>query len=81
MRQRDLRPAQSGLTRARAPVTSVSYVVTIYNKTAALPFLVAGLAAQEGDFEREFIFVDDGSTDGSVPLLRPTDRARGLAER
>jgi glycosyltransferase involved in cell wall biosynthesis len=49
---------------------SVSYVVTIYNKAPALPFLVAGLGAQEGDFEREFIFVDDGSTDSSVAALR-----------
>ena len=48
----------------------VSYVVTVYNKAAALPFLVAGLAAQEGDFEREFIFVDDGSTDDSAAQLR-----------
>jgi glycosyltransferase involved in cell wall biosynthesis len=49
---------------------SVSYVVTIYNKAPALPFLTAGLGAQEGDFEREFIFIDDGSTDGSVETLR-----------
>jgi glycosyltransferase involved in cell wall biosynthesis len=48
----------------------VSYVVTIYNKAPVLPFLVAGLAAQEGDFAREFIFVDDGSTDDSVARLR-----------
>lgn len=49
---------------------SVSYVVTIYNKAPALPFLVAGLGAQEGDFDREFIFIDDGSTDNSVETLR-----------
>jgi glycosyltransferase involved in cell wall biosynthesis len=49
---------------------SVSYVVTIYNKAPALPFLIAGLGAQEGDFDREFIFIDDGSTDGSVETLR-----------
>ena len=49
---------------------SVSYVVTVYNKVPVLPFLVAGLAAQQGDFAREFIFVDDGSTDGSAELLR-----------
>jgi glycosyltransferase involved in cell wall biosynthesis len=35
-----------------------------------LPFLLAGLGAQEGDFAREFIFVDDGSTDGSADRLR-----------
>jgi glycosyltransferase involved in cell wall biosynthesis len=53
-----------------AAMPSVSYVVTIYNKVPVLPFLVAGLAAQEGDFAREFIFVDDGSTDGSTARLR-----------
>jgi glycosyltransferase involved in cell wall biosynthesis len=47
----------------------VSYVVTVYNKAAYLPFLVGSLASQTGDFEREFIFVDDGSTDDSVALL------------
>jgi len=51
-------------------VTSVSYVVTVYNKVPVLPFLVAGLGAQEGDFDREFIFVDDGSTDDSRAVLR-----------
>ena len=52
----------------------VSFVTTVHNKAAALPFLVAGLAAQEGDFEREFIFIDDGSTDGSADLLRGLTR-------
>jgi glycosyltransferase involved in cell wall biosynthesis len=49
---------------------SVSYVVTIYNKVPVLPFLLAGLGAQEGAFEREFIFIDDGSIDGSAERLR-----------
>jgi len=48
----------------------VSYVVTVYNKAMVLPFVTAGLGAQEDDFEREFIFVDDGSTDGSADRLR-----------
>ncbi|MCB5943965.1 glycosyltransferase [Acidocella sp. KAb 2-4] len=48
----------------------VSYVVTLYNKRNFLPYLLAGLARQEGDFRREMIFVDDGSTDDTVPLLR-----------
>jgi glycosyltransferase involved in cell wall biosynthesis len=51
-------------------MASVSFVVTVYNKVPVLPFLIAGLGAQEGGFEREFIFVDDGSTDDSVGLLR-----------
>ncbi|HML09613.1 MAG TPA: glycosyltransferase [Stellaceae bacterium] len=53
---------------------TVSYVATIYNKAQALPFLVAGLAAQEGDFAREFIFVDDGSNDDSGTVLRTLTR-------
>jgi hypothetical protein len=48
----------------------VSYVATIYNKVRVLPFLIAGLGAQEGEFDREFIFVDDGSIDGSAARLR-----------
>ncbi|HEX6442662.1 MAG TPA: glycosyltransferase [Stellaceae bacterium] len=43
----------------------VSFVVTVYDKRSYLPGVVAGLAAQRGVFAREFIFVDDGSTDGS----------------
>jgi len=49
---------------------SISYVVTVYNKAPVLPFLIAGLSAQEGNFEREFIFIDDGSTDDTASLLR-----------
>ena len=52
----------------------VSYVVTVYNKETALPFVIAGLYAQEGDFEREFIFVDDESSDGSVDVVRALTR-------
>jgi cellulose synthase/poly-beta-1,6-N-acetylglucosamine synthase-like glycosyltransferase len=45
---------------------SVSYVITVYNKRPFLPQVIAGLAAQQGDFVREYVFVDDGSTDGSA---------------
>jgi glycosyltransferase involved in cell wall biosynthesis len=52
----------------------VSFVVTVYNKRRYLPAVIAGLAAQRGDFPREFIFVDDGSTDGSLEVVeRLTD--------
>ncbi len=47
----------------------VSYIVTIYNKALYLPFVVHGIVNQEGTFEREFVFVDDGSTDGSMEVL------------
>jgi hypothetical protein len=47
----------------------VSYVVTVYNKAPYLPCVVDGLAAQQGDFAREFVFVDDGSSDDSRAVL------------
>jgi glycosyltransferase involved in cell wall biosynthesis len=51
------------------PQTAVSFVLTVYNKRRYLPDVLASVAAQEGDFEREVIAVDDGSTDGSRELL------------
>lgn len=46
----------------------ISYVVTIYNKAPYLEGVVRALARQEGEFERHYILVDDGSTDGSGEL-------------
>ncbi len=43
----------------------VSFVIPVFNKRPFLPQVIAGLKAQRGDFAREFIFIDDGSTDGS----------------
>lgn len=48
----------------------ISYLVTIFNKAPYLPFMLAGLETQTGEFEREFIFVDDGSTDDSLTVLK-----------
>ena len=53
-----------------AAAGGVSYVVTVYNKAPYLPYVVAGLAAQSGDFQRQYIFVNDGSTDDSGAVLR-----------
>ncbi len=47
----------------------VSFVVTLYNKKPYLEAVCGSLQRQEGDFEREFIFVDDGSDDGTVDEL------------
>jgi glycosyltransferase involved in cell wall biosynthesis len=49
----------------RMPRAAVSFVVTVYNKRRYLAEVLAGIAAQEGAFEREVIVVDDGSSDGS----------------
>jgi len=48
----------------------VSFIVTVYNKRHFLPRVIEALAAQTGDFRREYVFVDDGSTDGSLAYLR-----------
>jgi len=49
---------------------SVSFVIPVFNKAAYLPDVLAAVAAQRGDFAREFIFVDDGSTDNSLEVVR-----------
>lgn len=48
----------------------VSFVCTVYNKEAHLPGVIAALARQVPDRPRQFIFVDDGSQDGSVAVVR-----------
>ena len=47
----------------------VSFIVTVFDKRLYLPCVVAALHGQEGPFRREFVFVDDGSSDGSAELL------------
>ena len=56
------------------PRTAVSFVLTVYNKRRYLADVLASVAAQEGDFDREVIIVDDGSTDGSRELLESLGR-------
>ena len=46
-------------------MNGVSFIVTIYNKARYLPGVLAALRAQSGTFERQYVLVDDGSTDGS----------------
>ncbi|MBE0530657.1 MAG: glycosyltransferase family 2 protein [Rhodospirillales bacterium] len=50
--------------------TGVSFVITVYNKSDRLPEVIEGLRQQEGGFDREFIFIDDGSTDDSVGVIK-----------
>ena len=62
----------------------LSIVIPVYNEVDALPSLMSSLASalSESDLRYEVVFVDDGSTDGSVDLLRQAteddDRLRAL---
>ena len=51
-------------------MSSVSFVIPVYNKSSFLKYVIESLKHQLGSFEREFIFIDDGSTDDSYKLLR-----------
>lgn len=50
-------------------MTGVSFITTVYDKRAYLPRVIDALAHQGGAFEREFVFVDDGSGDGSAEVI------------
>ncbi len=50
-------------------MTGVSFVVTVYNKARFLPSVLSAIFAQEGDFAREYILIDDGSRDDSPAVM------------
>lgn len=50
-------------------MTGISFVVTVYNKALFLPRVLDALARQVGPFGRQFVFVDDGSTDASAEII------------
>ena len=47
----------------------VSFIVPVYNKAKYLPQVLDAIRDQQGDFAREYVFVNDGSTDDSLQLL------------
>lgn len=57
----------------------VSFIVTIFNKRPYLPSLLQGLAEQDGLDTAEFLFIDDGSTDGSREALEAALATPALA--
>lgn len=55
---------------------SVSFVATVYNKSEFIRPVVEAMFAQNGDFEKEYIFIDDGSTDSSLDILQQMTAGR-----
>ena len=51
-------------------MTSVSFVIPVFNKARYLKTVIKSLRKQSGDFDKEYIFVNDGSTDKSLEILK-----------
>jgi len=50
-------------------MTGVTFLVPVYNKASYLPAVLRQIASQTGVFRRQYVFVDDGSTDGSADIV------------
>ena len=59
-------------------MSSVSFIIPVYNKSSFLKYVIKCLKNQSGDFEREFIFVDDGSTDNSYEIISSLTKDLGI---
>ena len=57
--------------------TRLSVVVPVYNEERTLPTIIERLAKSCGDIA-EFIFVNDGSNDGSLAILRSLARPQDI---
>lgn len=55
----------------------VSYLVPVFNKVHLIGPVLDGILSQAGDFERELIVVDDGSSDGSGAVI--AERLAGIS--
>ena len=51
-------------------MSSVTFVIPVFNKSSYLKTVIKSLKKQNGDFDREFIFIDDGSTDNSLKIIK-----------
>ena len=50
-------------------MSSVSFVVPVFNKSSYLKYVVKSISSQKGDFDKEYIFINDGSTDDTIRIL------------
>ena len=51
-------------------MTKISFICPIFNKEKYLPKVLESIKNQVGDFKKEYIFINDGSTDNSLKLLK-----------
>ncbi len=55
---------------------AVSVIVPVFNEEENIPALQSELSAALSGLDYEIIFVDDGSTDGTVERIATNDRVR-----
>ncbi len=51
-------------------MSSVSFIIPVFNKAKYIKTVIKSLKNQDGDYKKEFIFVDDGSTDNSLEIIK-----------
>ena len=51
-------------------MTKISFICPVFNKEKYLPKVLESIKNQVGDFKKEYIFINDGSTDNSLKLLK-----------
>lgn len=61
-----------------ASTMKVSIVLLVKNGAKFLPKLIPALNGQRGDFEKELVVVDSGSTDGSLEYIKGIKEVRNL---
>jgi hypothetical protein len=57
-----------------AAMASISFLCPLYNKSRYLPGVLAALQKQAPAHDRQFIFVDDGSSDDSLEMAKSLTR-------
>ena len=51
-------------------MTKISFVCPIYNKKKYLNNVLNSIKSQSGSFDKEYIFINDGSNDGSLEFIK-----------
>ncbi len=62
----------------RCPMAKISFVCPLFNKAPYLQGVVAAMEQQALGHDRQFIFIDDGSIDGSLDIVK--DLTKGWAD-
>lgn len=58
------------MKNTESALPSVTFLFTVYNKEGSLAEVCSAIERQSGDFKREYLFIDDGSSDGSLELIK-----------